>query len=601
MRNIQLSERKISQLATTISDRLFDSHYFHQGVIGGEALKNFCEFEQVNKFLLFQLYQVWQLQITRFKHPYFDFSNPEIEESLTQLQNLLSKNIAISQEDFRPLLKKAVYNNLKLLLDPKAALVHFFFQHKDKISTDLFERYLPFFSDFGFAIVSILRYFQKNNMDQVEKDIFTLKLDKLISLYNAKSDQDIDTYRSLRIYKLTNQHVDDLLKEDQQEQSQLELQQEQEAEAKRKEEERKRREEEAKKREEAAKAEAAKKAEEASRKKRDQSFFDTLASKEEVLLELEESDEEVPVATEPSEKKSTPVEIAAEKDKPTSLLDKINQAQEQTERAATVMDKLGDTEEEEAVDVPSDKNKPETVFSKLADKEEVVEETPDKPGTAKLGDKEEVVEETPDKPGTVFSRLAEKDEPEAVNEPVDKPATIFNKLAEQDEEPAVVETLEDAPAEAKDEKDDAPAVQEISIEIEETPAPEPTEAPVSILDKFKEKLGDKAADTSAAAQAPTGPKTIADRFKSEPAEAPQVDGKPIRPDEIPIHKQYQYVQKVFGGNNVRFRIIVDKINNSKDANEVEEILTKYVFGNSDINKEDATVKEFAALMRSRFS
>ena len=311
MRNIQLSERKISQLATTISDRLFDSHYFHQGVIDGEALKNFCEFEQVNKFLLFQLYQVWQLQITRFKHPYFDFSNQEVEESLTQLQNLLSKHIAISKEDFRPLLKKAVYNNLKLLLDPKGALAHFFFQHKDKISSELFERYSPFFSDFGFAIVSILRYFQKNNMDQVEKDIFALKLEKLISLYNAKSDQDIDTYRSLRIYKLTNQHLDDILKADQKEQTQLELQQEKEAETKRKEEERKRKEEESRKREEAAKAEAAKKAEEASRQKQSKSFFDTLASKEEVLLELDEIEEEMvnePVAAKEVEPRTEKVD-----------------------------------------------------------------------------------------------------------------------------------------------------------------------------------------------------------------------------------------------------------------------------------------------------
>ena len=248
---------------------------------------------------------------------------------------------------------------------------------------------------------------------------------------------------------------------------------------------------------------------------------------------------------------------SVESEKTSSLLDKLTQKHEQTDKAATVMDKWAEKEETQVSNEPSDKA--ETVFSKLAEQEE-------------------------------------QPTPEPVAE-VPKPVTeVVVEKAEKIAEEVEVETPEVATPVAE-----VPTETEIPITIEETPAPAPSEAPVSILDKFKEKLGEKPAETTATQQPATGPRTIADSFnKSEPAAAPMVDGKPIKPDEIPIHKQYQYVQKVFGGNNVRFRIIVDKINNSKDANEVEEILTKYVFGNSEINKEDATVKEFAALMRSRF-
>ncbi|MCB0846338.1 MAG: hypothetical protein KDE26_23965, partial [Bacteroidetes bacterium] len=62
----------------------------------------------------------------------------------------------------------------------------------------------------------------------------------------------------------------------------------------------------------------------------------------------------------------------------------------------------------------------------------------------------------------------------------------------------------------------------------------------------------------------------------------------------------QYVQKVFDGNNVRFRIIVDKINNARNKEEVEDILDKFVFSNEDLDKTDAVVSEFIQLLRNRF-
>ncbi len=60
------------------------------------------------------------------------------------------------------------------------------------------------------------------------------------------------------------------------------------------------------------------------------------------------------------------------------------------------------------------------------------------------------------------------------------------------------------------------------------------------------------------------------------------------------------MQKVFGGNNVRFRIIVDRVNDARDAAEVEDILNKFVLSIDDIDREDAVVVEFMELLRRRF-
>jgi len=217
MKNIHISETKLNQLASEISNRLFESHYFNQDSISGEALNNFCDHEQINKFLLFQVYQVWQLQISRFKHPYFNFDHPEVKDLLARLQNLLSRNIAINKDDFKSLLYKAVLNNLRLLTNPKASLQEFFFQNQDKISVQVYEKYIPFFSDFDFVTNSILRYFKKNEIKIAEKDVFSLKFDRVLEVYNQRSEQNDDTYRSLRFYKLTGHRLDEVIKADQEE------------------------------------------------------------------------------------------------------------------------------------------------------------------------------------------------------------------------------------------------------------------------------------------------------------------------------------------------------------------------------------------------
>ena len=108
---------------------------------------------------------------------------------------------------------------------------------------------------------------------------------------------------------------------------------------------------------------------------------------------------------------------------------------------------------------------------------------------------------------------------------------------------------------------------------------------------------------------PERPLTLAERLRqqaqgSNPATPPPAAtpaDTQIRLDGIPIHKQYQFVKKVFGGNNVRFRIIVDKINAATTREEVEETLQKFVFTAPEVDQTDAVVEEFVVLMRGRFS
>ena len=216
MKRIILPDEKLNSLADELAQKLYESRYFANGVIKGEELKTCTPYAQINKFLLFQLFQVLTQQMQRLKHNYFDFDEADVQGLMTQLQNQLSRHIKISQEDFRPLLQKAVYNNLKLILDPIDTLGNFFFHNQDKVSLETYEKYAPFFTDFDFAVNSILRYHQKNTMKVVEKDIFFVKLHRVVAIFNSSGEKDIEAYRNDIFQRLTGKNIQDVVAEAQQ-------------------------------------------------------------------------------------------------------------------------------------------------------------------------------------------------------------------------------------------------------------------------------------------------------------------------------------------------------------------------------------------------
>ena len=50
MRQFNLPEEKLNELAQTVSEKLLSSHFFNEDVILGEELKNFSDHNQINKF-----------------------------------------------------------------------------------------------------------------------------------------------------------------------------------------------------------------------------------------------------------------------------------------------------------------------------------------------------------------------------------------------------------------------------------------------------------------------------------------------------------------------------------------------------------------------
>lgn len=694
MKAVHLPEEKLNELAQEVSESLLTSHTFNQeGVIRGEELSAFTEHEQINKFLLFQVYQVWNMQISKLKHPFFDFEHAEIQEALQDLRNLLSRHILIAKDEFQPLLQRAVYNNLKLLLDPHDAFSSFFFINGNQTSVELFGRYVPFFSDLDFVVNSILKYCQKNDFSTVDKDTFFEKMERVFALYSQKSGQHIDQYRNAILQKLSGKSLEEietialneearleserqaaLAKQEEEEKARIAAEEaakaEAEAEAKRLAEEaaQAQAEAEALRLEEAArlKAEQEKQAKEEALRKA--SLFDTLsAAKATDVFDIDlEDDSSLDLSSDEAESSSEPETIAIVEEKveeeveetlavkadPTTFdLDEEIVVEESAEELAEEVEEIVASEAEAEVT----EEVAEVVAAEEAETEPLVEEVPAIVEEVALEEvatpeeKDEFLEmaasmeppvEEEEKTKTILDSFIEKqaengssvapsilesvskEESEEAQESTVSFLDRFLSQKEEDTTPAetpdpVVEKapVVESPVEVAEEK---PALEEVvetaaetvSDVVEEAPevetAPEEVEAPsvVSAAESASWEITEEEKPASILDKLQSSSQTIADKFapaQSNGNVSTSVNGnRKIQLEEIPIHKQYQYVQKVFDGNNVRFRVIVEKVNNAQNKAEVESLVKKYILSNDSLNPDDLVVSEFITLLRNRF-
>ncbi|MEY3442117.1 MAG: hypothetical protein RLZZ519_398 [Bacteroidota bacterium] len=505
MKKIILADQKLNQLVDDITAKLLQSAQdrFENGAIDGAGITEFCHHSQVNQFILFRIYQDWNAQISQMVHPYFDYSATEVKDGLRRFLNLLSSHILVKQADFEPLVRQAVYNSLKLILNAEDAIGRFFFLNTDAISIDVFRKHAPYFSSFDFVIQSILKYHEKNSLNLVERKVFFEKFDRVIELWEGKESRSISEYQRELFLNLTGKELEEVVGKYQE---------------------------------------------------------------PEVAAVAEEPVAPVVAEQESEDRKKTVIRIRPEN---------IQRPEEKREEPVT----------------PIQRDAKPTTPPWVETKQPEVEERESKPSNIPPWVQEEV--EVRSKPLV----STPKQEPKAE----EKPRNLIEAFANREgKQPSLVERGQEKKESTQNPKIEVrvrtnePPKEEMRKPEEEqhTPSQEPTVVPRSLLgssersDDFSNKE----------------PRSLVDKFRQQasPVGADDDSSKSIKAEHIPVHKQFQYVQKVFGGSSVKFKVVLDKINKTETLEETNEVLDKYVFNDPNVNRNDKVSKEFEAMVRSRF-
>jgi hypothetical protein len=114
----KISLEAISLYGDAYADKVLKEFFSSKDKITGSEILSLCNVQQVNLFVVRELFKAWKEETKKLQSAYFDYEDPDVKEALESLMSLLSKNIAIDQAHFEPLLKKAVSQTLLVVFDP---------------------------------------------------------------------------------------------------------------------------------------------------------------------------------------------------------------------------------------------------------------------------------------------------------------------------------------------------------------------------------------------------------------------------------------------------------------------------------------------------
>jgi hypothetical protein len=114
----KVSLEAIALYGDNYADKVIKGFFSSKERINGKEILSLCDIQQINLFVIRELFKAWKEETKKQKSAYFDYDNKEVKEALEVYMGVLSNHISIDKSHFAPLLKKAVSQTLMLIFAP---------------------------------------------------------------------------------------------------------------------------------------------------------------------------------------------------------------------------------------------------------------------------------------------------------------------------------------------------------------------------------------------------------------------------------------------------------------------------------------------------
>lgn len=114
----KISLEAIALYSDAYAEKVLKRAFASKEKINGQDILSLCDVQQINLFIVRDLFKGWKEETKKLKSPYFEYEHPEVKEALESFMGTLSTHIAIDRQHFGPLLKKAVSQAVLVVLDP---------------------------------------------------------------------------------------------------------------------------------------------------------------------------------------------------------------------------------------------------------------------------------------------------------------------------------------------------------------------------------------------------------------------------------------------------------------------------------------------------
>ena len=116
--SFKINRNKLETYSQELTEKISDEFFKAKNRINGDEIRNLTAIPQINVFILFNLFERWKEETEKLKSPFFDYDCPAVSTALSNFLNILSNNISISREAFKPILFKSILETLTWVFFP---------------------------------------------------------------------------------------------------------------------------------------------------------------------------------------------------------------------------------------------------------------------------------------------------------------------------------------------------------------------------------------------------------------------------------------------------------------------------------------------------
>lgn len=189
----KISLEAIALYGDAYADKVLKDFFSSKEKITGQEILSLCNVQQVNLFVVKELFRAWKEETKKLKSPYFDFDHPDVKEALENFMTVLSKNISIHQSHFAPLLKKAVSQALLVVFDPYDFFSMLITGKNNKLEVGSFREEIKYLKVNKAPLERMLQKLEEKQAREVSGNEAFAILDQILEEVNF-TPEDVDDY-----------------------------------------------------------------------------------------------------------------------------------------------------------------------------------------------------------------------------------------------------------------------------------------------------------------------------------------------------------------------------------------------------------------------
>lgn len=189
----KISLEAIALYSDAYAEKVVKRFFDKKPRISGQEILSLCDVQQINLFIVRELFKVWKDELRKLKSPYFDYEKAEVKSALDTFMSVLSQNISVEQQHFTPLLKKAVSQTLLMIFDPYDYYSVLITGKNNKLDITQFQEEIKYIRINKAPLEKLLEKLKTGTATEVSGNEAFAVLDQILEAVNF-TPEDVDQY-----------------------------------------------------------------------------------------------------------------------------------------------------------------------------------------------------------------------------------------------------------------------------------------------------------------------------------------------------------------------------------------------------------------------